>query len=111
TVNLTGRLVEPAEFADIVVKTDSGQTGRITRLRDVAQVELGAQTYSQAFQLDGQPAAGIAIFQLPDANALDTATRVRARLAELSADFPAGMAYAVPFDTTNFVHASIREVY
>jgi len=111
TVNLTGRLVDPAEFADIVVKTDSGQAGRITRLRDVAQVELGAQTYSQGFQLDGQPAAGIAIFQLPDANALDTATRVRARLAELSADFPAGVAYAVPFDTTNFVHASIREVY
>ncbi len=111
TVNLTGRLVDPAEFADIVVKTDSGQAGRITRLRDVAQVELGAQTYSQGFQLDGQPAAGIGIFQLPDANALDTATRVRARLAELSADFPAGVAYAVPFDTTNFVHASIREVY
>jgi len=111
TVNLSGRLSDPAEFADIIVKTDPSQGGRITRLRDVARVELGAQTYSQTFQLDGRPATGIAIFQLPDANALDVATRVKAKLDELSRGFPPGMEYSVPFDTTRFVRASIREVY
>lgn len=111
TVNLSGRLSDPAQFADIIVKTDPSQNGRITRLRDVARVELGAQTYSQTFQLDGHPAAGIAIFQLPDANALDVAARVKAKLAELSRGFPHGMEYSVPFDTTRFVRASIREVY
>jgi len=111
TVNLSGRLSDPAEFADIIVKTDPSQGGRITRLRDVARVELGAQTYSQTFQLDGRPATGIAIFQLPDANALDVAARVKAKLAELSRGFPPGMEYSVPFDTTRFVRASIREVY
>ncbi|MBX6741431.1 MAG: efflux RND transporter permease subunit, partial [Acetobacteraceae bacterium] len=111
TVNLSGRLSDPAQFADIIVKTDPGQNGRITRLRDVARVELGAQTYSQTFQLDGHPATGIAIFQLPDANALDVAARVKAKLAELSRGFPHGMEYSVPFDTTRFVRASIREVY
>lgn len=111
TVNLNGRLSDPAQFADIIVKAASDQGGRITRLRDVARVELGAQTYSQMFQLDGRPATGIAIFQLPDANALDVASRVKAKLAELSRSFPPGMEYAVPFDTTRFVRASIREVY
>jgi hydrophobic/amphiphilic exporter-1 (mainly G- bacteria), HAE1 family len=111
TVNVAGRLVEAAEFADIIVKVDSGQAGQITRLRDVAGVELGAQTYSQIFQLDGKPGAGIGIFQLPDANALDVAARVKAKLAELSAGFPPGLVYAVPYDTTRFVRASIREVY
>ncbi len=111
TVNLSGRLSDPAEFADIIVKTDPSQGGRITRLRDVARVELGAQTYSQTFQLDGRPATGIAIFQLPDANALDVATRVKAKLDELSRGFPPGIEYSVPFDTTRFVRASIREVY
>ena len=63
-------------------------------------MELGAQTYSQAFELNGKPAAGIAIFQLPDANALDVATRVNAKMEELAKAFPQGMAYSVPFDTT-----------
>jgi HAE1 family hydrophobic/amphiphilic exporter-1 len=111
TVNLTGRLAEAVDFADIVVKVDSSQGGQITRLRDIAQVELGAQSYSQIFQLDGRPAAGIGIFQLPDANALDVAERVKAKLAELATGFPPGLAYTIPFDTTRFVEASIREVY
>ncbi|HYZ33285.1 MAG TPA: efflux RND transporter permease subunit, partial [Crenalkalicoccus sp.] len=111
TVNVAGRLVQAAEFADILVKVDPSQGGRVTRLRDVAQVELGAQSYSQVFQLDGRPAAGIAIFQLPDANALDVAARVKTRLAELSRGFPAGIVYGVPYDTTGFVRASIHEVY
>ncbi|MBV1799442.1 efflux RND transporter permease subunit [Siccirubricoccus sp. G192] len=111
TVNLEGRLDDQAQFADIIIKTDGAQAGRITRLRDIARVELGAQTYSQVFQLDGRPAAGIAVFQTPSANALDVADRVRARLAELSRDFPQGVEYGIPFDTTRFVRTSIHEVY
>ncbi len=76
-----------------------------------ARVELGAQTYSIAFALNGKPAAGIAIYQLPDANALNVATAVNARMAELAKSFPQGLAYSVPFDTTRFVNASINEVY
>ena len=80
------------EFEDIIVKTDTAAGGSrsITRLRDVARVELGAQTYSQFFTMDGKQAAGIAIFQLPEANALDIAKEVQAKLRELSKDFPPG---------------------
>ncbi len=108
TVNVEGRLADPEQFGNIIVKTDGSA---ITRLRDVAHIELGAQTYSQAFALNGQPAAGLAISQSPDANALAVATAVRAKLAELSRAFPQGLTYAVPFDTTRFVKASIDEVY
>ena len=74
-------------------------------------MELGAQTYSQFFKVDDKVAGGIAIYQLPDANALDTAKRVRAAMAELAKDFPKGLAYTIPFDTTVFVNASVNEVY
>ena len=111
TVNVEGRLADPAAFADIIVKVDSANGGQITRVRDVGRVELGAQTYSQAFRLNGRPAAGIAIYQLPTANALNVATRVNGRMAELAKAFPQGLAYGVPFDTTRFVNASVREVY
>jgi HAE1 family hydrophobic/amphiphilic exporter-1 len=109
TINVEGRLSDPAEFGAIIVKTDSN--GRITRVRDVARVELGAQTYSQVFKLNGQPAAGLAIFQSPDANALDVANRVRAKMTELAESFPQGLTWAIPFDTTGFVTTSIHEVY
>ena len=108
TVNVSGRLADPSQFADIVIKSADG---RITRLKDIARVELGAQTYSQAFRLDGQPAAGIAISQSPDANALATARLVRAKMTELAKAFPQGLVYSIPFDTTKFVTASIDEVY
>ena len=111
TVKVLGRFADVDQFADIIVKSASVGGGQVTRVKDVARVELGAQTYSQAFELDGKQAAGIAIYQSPDANALDVATRVKAKLAELSRGFPAGMAYGVPFDTTKFVDASIHEVY
>ena len=75
------------------------------------RVELGAQTYSQSSRLNGKPAAGIAIYQLPTANALNVATRVNARMAELAKTFPQDLTYVVPFDTTRFVNASINEVY
>ena len=111
TVKVLGRFADVDQFADIIVKSASVGGGQVTRVKDVARVELGAQTYSQAFELDGKQAAGIAIYQSPDANALDVATRVKAKLAELSRGFPTGMAYGVPFDTTKFVNASIHEVY
>jgi len=109
TLNVTGKLSDPAEFAGVIVKT--GHAGEITRLRDVARVELGAQTYSQVFTLDGKPAAGLAIFQAPGANALDVAGEVRRKLAVLARDFPPALVADIPFDTTKFVEQSIHEVY
>ncbi len=111
TVNVEGRLADPNEFGNIVVKVDSSNGGQITRVKDVARVELGAQTYSQTSELNNKPSAGVAIFQLPNANALDVAQRVDARMAELAKAFPQGLRYSVPFDTTIFVKTSITEVY
>jgi hydrophobic/amphiphilic exporter-1 (mainly G- bacteria), HAE1 family len=109
TLNVAGKLSDVSEFADVIVKT--GKAGEITRLRDVAQVELGAQTYSQVFTLDGKPAAGLAIFQAPGANALEVATEVRNKMVVLAREFPQGLVSAIPFDTTKFVEESIHEVY
>src|SRR5215471_2389148 len=109
TLNVVGRLSDADAFADVIVKT--APDGAITRVRDIGRVELGAQTYSQDFRLDGQPAAGLAIFQLPGANALDVGNEVHARMATLAAEFPQGLIYDIPFDTTNFVKESISEVY
>ncbi|HVP29297.1 MAG TPA: multidrug efflux RND transporter permease subunit [Myxococcota bacterium] len=108
TVTTLGRLTDAEQFADIIVKSDAG---RITRLRDVARVELGSQTYEQNFWRNGKPSAGIAIYQLPGANALEVADRVRAAMDELARSFPQGVDYAVPLDTTLFVRSAIREVY
>ncbi len=109
TIELRGRLVDPDEFANVIVKT--GDNGQITRLRDVGHVELGAQTYSQAFTLNGKQAAGIGIYQSPGANALDVEQAVKAKMMELGGKFPQGLVYSVPFDTTVFVNSSIHEVY
>jgi HAE1 family hydrophobic/amphiphilic exporter-1 len=111
TINVQGRLADPTAFANIIVKVNSANGGQITRVRDVARVELGAQTYAQSFALDGKPAAGIAIFQLPTANALNVAGAVSDRMAALAKNFPPGVVYDVPFNTTRFVQASIAEVY
>jgi hydrophobic/amphiphilic exporter-1 (mainly G- bacteria), HAE1 family len=109
TIELQGRLVDADEFANVIVKT--GDNGEVTRLRDVGRVELGAQTYSQYFSLDGKRAAGIGIYQSPGANALEVEHAVKAKMAELERSFPQGLAASVPFDTTVFVNASIHEVY
>ncbi len=111
TVDVQGRLGTPEEFGNIIVKTEQGSGGRILRLKDIARIELGAQTYAQTFKLNGKQGAGIAVYQLPEANALDVATRVRNKMAELSKAFPQGLAYGVPFDTTGFVKTSIQEVF
>jgi HAE1 family hydrophobic/amphiphilic exporter-1 len=109
TIEIQGRLSEVGEFENVIVKT--GNNGEITRLRDVGRIELGAQTYSQVFTLDGKPAAGIGIFQSPGANALDVEHQVKAKMTELARAFPQGLVYSIPFDTTVFVKASIHEVY
>ncbi|MDL2401848.1 efflux RND transporter permease subunit [Rhizobium mayense] len=111
TLNVSGRLDDAADFENIIVKVDQQNGGRITRIRDIGRVELGAQTYSQSFMQNGHPAAGIGIFQLPEANAITVAGDVAARMAQLSKSFPPGLTYEVPFDTTKFVRASINEVY
>ncbi len=108
TVNTQGRLVEPSQFANIVVKT--GSDGRVTRLKDVARVELGAADYSTTTHFDGKPAVGIPVFQLPGSNAIETANAVYAKMEELKQDFPSGVAYSIPYDTTIFVRSSIRDV-
>jgi HAE1 family hydrophobic/amphiphilic exporter-1 len=109
TLDVSGKLSDASQFADVIVKT--GSAGEITRVRDVGRVELGAQTYGQVFELNGAPAAGLAIFQSPGANALDTAREVRAKMKTLFAQFPPGLVYSIPFDTTIFVSQSIKEVY
>ncbi|HEY2612509.1 MAG TPA: multidrug efflux RND transporter permease subunit [Reyranella sp.] len=111
TVDIQGRLSTPEEFGNIIVKTAQGNGGRILRLKDIGRVELGAQTYSQTSKLNGKPNASIAIYQLPEANALDVANEVRAKMTQLAKAFPEGLTYEVPFDTTKFVTASINEVF
>jgi HAE1 family hydrophobic/amphiphilic exporter-1 len=109
TLIVESSLSSPEEFGNLIVKT--GADGSITRLRDVARLELGSVNYNQDFHYDNQAAGGITIYQLPDANALDTANAVRAELARLAVNFPKGMRYDIPFDTTVFVKASIHEIY
>jgi len=109
TVTATGRLVEPEEFGEIVVRA-SGQPGGILRLKDIARTELGALNYDTSNTLDGQPTIGMATYLQPGANALEVAELVRKRMRELRPAFPEGVDYAIPFDTTRFVDASIKEV-
>ena len=111
TLDLKGRLDDPSEFENIVVKATATSGGQITRIRDIGRVELGAQTYSESFNLDGRPAAGIGISLLPDANAIAVADAVKAKMDELAKSFPQGVNYLIPYDTTKFVRAAIREVY
>ena len=111
TVDVQSRLTDPDQFGDIVVKGQTDGGGRLIRLRDVARIELGSQTYAQEFRLNNKPAAGIAIYQSPSANSLQVAKEVAAKMEELSKRFPAGLAYAIPYNTTIFITASISEVY
>ena len=111
TVNVEGALADAAEFEQIIVKSSTEMGGQITRVRDIGRVELGAQTYSQFFKMNGGQAGGIAIYQLPEANALDTAKVVSAALKTYAKNFPAGIRYSIPLDTTLFVRESVNEVY
>lgn len=108
TVQVKGRLAEPKEFENIILRAGSG--GNIVRVKDVGRVELGSESYRGFTRLNGKPTSTILIYQLPGANAIDLANQVRAVMAERAQSFPEGMEYKIPFDTTRFVRASIESV-
>jgi len=108
SVRAVGRLVEPAEFENIILKT--GADGNLVRLRDVGRAELGAEDYSSDLRFDGHDAVGFGITQLPSANALAVDKAAKAELERLSKRFPPGIKYAVAFDTTTVVGESIKDV-
>jgi hydrophobe/amphiphile efflux-1 (HAE1) family protein len=109
TLSALGRLVEPEQFANIILTT--GTEGEVTYLKDVGRTELGAKNQDQSLTLDGKPSVGLAIFQLPGSNALDVADRVKARMRELEKRFPRGLKYAIVYDTTPFIRESVAEVF
>ena len=108
SIQTQGRLVTPAEFANIVIRTNPD--GSILRVGDVARVELGASSMDVETRMDGKPAALVALYQSPGSNAIATLNAVRASMVEMQADFPQGMQWKVTYDPTTFVTATIHEV-
>ena len=108
TVTAKGRLLDPNQFGNIILRAN-GPRG-ILYLKDVARIELGSQSYNVRSTLDGQPGVAIPVFLQTGANALDTANAIKAKMDELKVRFPAGVEYQVPYDTSDFVKASIKEV-
>ncbi len=109
TMSTLGRLVDPEQFADMILKTNAD--GAIVRLRDVARIEMGAQGYDQTCTMNGKPSVALSIYQLPGTNALETAAAVRDKMDELKNRFPDGVDYAIVYDTTPFIDESISEVF
>ncbi|MBA4187137.1 MAG: hydrophobe/amphiphile efflux-1 family RND transporter [Planctomycetaceae bacterium] len=109
TVTTLGRLSEASQFRDIILK--SGGRGQTVYLRDVAEVELGAQTYDSFSSRSGFAAANLLVYQLPNSNALEVAARVREAMEKIKPTLPPGVEYSIPFDTTKFVESAIHEVY
>ena len=109
TVNVLGRLTDIEQFEEIIIKT--GEGGRITRLKDIARIDLGGKSYDLTSGLTGKPSASVLIYQLPGANALNVAKQLYATMEELQTYFPEGLDYMIPYDTTIFVEQSIREVF
>ena len=108
SVNTKGRLINAEEFGNIILSADS--SGAMLRLKDVARIELGAQDYSVKSKFNGEDAVAFAIYLQPGANALETAELVKNKMQELSQNFPDGLVYEIPYDTTLFVNISIEEV-
>ena len=108
-IQTEGRLTTTDQFGEIIVKRDT--QGRLTRLRDVARIELGAQDYSINAALNGKPMTAIGITQLPGSNALTTADAVRAEIAKAAKSFPPGLTYSIPYNPTEYIQASIEAVY
>jgi hydrophobe/amphiphile efflux-1 (HAE1) family protein len=109
TVMAQGRLANETEFGNIIVRTN--RDGATVRVKDVARVELGAQSYDTASTLNGRPSATVVVFQSPDANALSVSNAVLSELETLSQQFPDDVAYTLVFDTTSFVRETIREIF
>jgi multidrug efflux pump subunit AcrB len=107
TMTTLGRLENTEQFGDIIVKNSGGA---IVYLKDVANIELGAQSYDQTCTLNGKPSVALSVYQLPGSNALKVAEKVKERMKELKRRFPPGMEYAIVYDTTPFITESIREV-
>jgi len=108
TVVVDGQLSSVEQFANIILRANTD--GSAVRLKDVARIELGAQTYATSARLNGKPAAGIGVQLSPSGNALATAKAVRERMAELEAYFPKGVHWAIPYDSSRFVKISIAQV-
>ena len=108
TVNTLGRLTDEEQFGDIIVRT--GAEGQVTRLRDVARIEMGADAYALRSLLDGEPAVALQIIQSPGANALDVSQAVRDTMLRLEGNFPAGLSSRIAYDPTVFVRASLESV-
>ncbi len=108
TIQTKGRLADPAEFENIILRT--GSDGSILRLKDVARLDLGAKSYDSFGLLNGKPSVVMAVYQLPEANALDVAQRVKEQMELMSKRFPDDLDWAVLYDTTLFVEVSIEEV-
>ncbi len=108
SVRAVGRLSDPKQFENIILKT--GMDGTLVRIKDVGHAELGAEDYGSILRFNGHDAVGIAVTQLPGANALDVDRAAKAELARLSQNFPPGLKYAVAFDTTEVIGESIRDV-
>src|SRR5688572_11466416 len=113
TVTARGRLIAPEEFGEIVLRSGNAANGSagVLKLKDVARIELGAQNYDASSTINGQPAMPLGVFLQSGANALDVADAVKARMTELKRErFPNDVDYSIPYDTTRFVSASIKEV-
>ncbi|MCF5173513.1 efflux RND transporter permease subunit, partial [Pseudomonas canadensis] len=108
SVNTQGRLVTEEEFENVIIR--SGDNGEITRLKDIARVELGSSQYALRSLLNNQPAVGLPIFQRPGSNAIQISNDVREKMAELKKNFPQGMDFAIAYDPTVFVRGSIEAV-
>jgi multidrug efflux pump len=108
TMTTLGRLKDPSEFENIVLKT--GANGQVTRLRDVSRTELGAKNQNTRCGLDGKPSIGLSVYQLPGSNALDVAKKIKAKMKELQKRFPKNLEYAIVYDTTPFIEESVVEV-
>ena len=108
SVNTQGRLVTEEEFENIIIR--SGEDGEITRLKDIARIELGSSQYALRSLLNNQPAVAIPIFQRPGSNAIEISNEVRAKMAELKQSFPQGMDFSIVYDPTIFVRGSIEAV-
>ena len=117
TINTLGRLLDPEQFADMILKTDN--TGRIVRLKDVTSrsdlakngVEMEALDYGQGCTFNGKPSLALSVYQLPGSNAIETARLVSEKMKELRNRFPSGVGYQIVYDTTPFIDESVREVF
>ena len=109
TMSTLGRLTDDKEFDQMILRSDA--SGRIIRIRDVARSELGALGYDQLCTLDKSPSVALSVYQLPGSNALSTANSVKQKMEELKLRFPAGLDYAIVYDTTPFIQESVDEVY